>query len=181
MVGEIRDFETVDIAIKSALTGHLVLSTLHTTTAAGTIIRLVNMGVEPFLITSSVICLINQRLVRKVCDSCKESYELAPDAAASLGILPTTKKGVSVFRGKGCKRCFGIGYAGRLVIGEALVLTPKIKDLIIQRAQEYEVKAAARREGMKTLRENGIRKVLEGMTSLEEVLCVTAPDEPIDK
>jgi len=180
MVGEIRDFETVDIAIKSALTGHLVLSTLHTTTAAGTIIRLVNMGVEPFLITSSVICLINQRLVRKVCDSCKESYELSPDVAASVGI-PSTKKGAAVFRGKGCKRCFGIGYSGRLVIGEALVLTPKVKDLIIQRAQEYEVKAAARKEGMKTLRENGIRKVLEGKTSLEEVLRVTAPDEPIEK
>jgi len=180
MVGEIRDFETVDIAIKSALTGHLVLSTLHTTTAAGTIVRLVNMGVEPFLITSSIICILNQRLVRKVCDSCKEAYDLPAATAQSLGI-EATNKDVAAYRGKGCKRCFGIGYAGRIVIGEALMLTPTIKELIIKRGQEYEIKAAARREGMQTLRQNGLKKALEGVTSIEEVLRVTAPDEPIDK
>lgn len=180
MVGEIRDFETVDIAIKSALTGHLVLSTLHTTTAAGTIVRLVNMGVEPFLISSSVICIMNQRLVRKVCDSCKESYELDRAMAASLGFTDD-KKPLVFYRGKGCKKCFNVGYAGRVVIAEILTLTPTVRNLIVKRAQESEIKAAARREGMFTLRENGIKKALEGVTSLEEVLRVTAPDEPFDK
>ncbi len=181
MVGEIRDFDTVDIAIKSALTGHLVLSTLHTTTASGAIIRLVNMGVEPFLITSSIICVVNQRLVRKVCESCKESYPLTDVMIENLGIkhMVKGKEQLSAYRGKGCRKCFNIGYSGRIVIAETLVLTPTIKELVIKRAQEYELKAAARREGMQTLRENGIQKVFEGATSLEEVLRVTAPDEPI--
>ncbi|HQP92035.1 MAG TPA: ATPase, T2SS/T4P/T4SS family, partial [Candidatus Omnitrophota bacterium] len=179
MVGEIRDFDTVDIAIKSALTGHLVLSTLHTTTAAGSIIRLVNMGVEPFLITSSIICLINQRLVRKVCDSCKESYPLTDIMVENLGIKKEGKNPVLAYRGRGCKKCFNTGYTGRVVIGEVLSLTPAVKDLIIKRAQEHELKSAARREGMQTLRENGVQKVLEGTTTMEEVLRVTAPDESL--
>jgi type IV pilus assembly protein PilB len=177
MVGEIRDFETVDIAIKSALTGHLVLSTLHTTTAAGSVVRLVNMGVEPFLITSSVICLLNQRLVRKICDSCKESYTLTDVMIESLGIKHS-KGPILAYRGKGCKRCFNIGYSGRIVIGEVLTFTLAIKELVLKRAQESELKAAARRDGMQTLRENGVLKVLEGVTTLEEILRVTAPDEP---
>jgi len=179
MVGEIRDFETVDIAIKSALTGHLVLSTLHTTTAAGTVIRLVNMGVEPFLITSSVIAIVNQRLVRKVCDSCKESYPLTDAMIETLGVKDSSKAPKMAYRGKGCKKCFNIGYSGRAVIGEVLTLTPVVRELIIKRAQESEIKAAARRDGMQTLRENGVQKILEGMTTIEEVLRVTAPDEPI--
>ena len=178
MVGEIRDFETVDIAIKSALTGHLVLSTLHTTTATGSVIRLMNMGVEPFLITSSVICILNQRLVRKICESCKESYPLTDAMVEQLG-LKRGKAPLAAFRGKGCKKCFNIGYSGRLVIGEILVFTPTVKELVLQKVQEHVLKAAARREGMQTLRENGILKALEGITSLEEVLRVTAPDEKI--
>jgi type IV pilus assembly protein PilB len=180
MVGEIRDFETVDIAIKSALTGHMVLSTLHTTTAAGSIIRLVNMGVEPFLITASLVCIINQRLVRKVCEACKESYTLTDAVAASVG-FSKVKGPVVAYRGKGCKRCFNIGYSGRIVIAEVITMTPTIKELIIQKAQEHQIKAAARREGMPTLRENGLAKVLEGATSLEEVLRVTAADERISE
>lgn len=178
MVGEIRDFETVDIAIKSALTGHLVLSTLHTTTAAGTIVRLVNMGVEPFLITSSMVGILNQRLVRKICESCKESYPLSDVMVEDLG-LKDHKGPLLAYKGKGCKKCFNIGYSGRIVIGEMLTLTPTIKELILKRAQESEIKNLARKEGMKTLRENGIKKVLEGATTLEEVLRVTAPDEPM--
>ncbi|MEK7849917.1 MAG: ATPase, T2SS/T4P/T4SS family, partial [Candidatus Omnitrophota bacterium] len=180
MVGEIRDFDTVDIAIKSALTGHLVLSTLHTTTAAGSVVRLVNMGVEPFLITSSVICLLNQRLVRKICDSCKESYTLTSVMIESLGIKHS-KGPILAYRGKGCKRCFNIGYSGRIVIGEVLTFTSVIKELVLKKAQEHELKAAARRDGMQTLRENGVLKVLEGVTTLDEILRVTAPDEPIEK
>ncbi len=178
MVGEIRDFETVDIAIKSALTGHLVLSTLHTTTAAGSVVRLMNMGVEPFLMTASVICIINQRLVRKFCESCKESYHLSEAMIEQLD-LKRSKSPMVAFRGKGCKKCFNIGYSGRIVLGEVLTFTANIRDLIIKKAQESELKAAARREGMQTLRENGIQKVLEGVTSLEEVLRVTAPDEQL--
>jgi len=181
MIGEIRDFETVDIAIKSALTGHMVLSTLHTTTAAGSIIRLTNMGVEPFLITSSVICVVNQRLVRKVCDACKESHPLSDTMIETLGLTKKGKEPILAYRGKGCKRCFNIGYSGRIVIGEVITLTPTVKELILGRVQEHELKSAARREGMKTLRENGVAKVLEGATSLEEVLRVTAPDERLDK
>lgn len=179
MVGEIRDFETVDVAIKSALTGHLVLSTLHTTTAPGSVVRLVNMGVEPFLITSSVICIINQRLVRKVCDSCKESYNLTDPMIENLGIK-RSKSSVVAYRGKGCKKCFNIGYSGRIVIGEVLFFTSIIRELVLKRAQEHELKAAARKEGMQTLRENGIAKALEGVTSLEEILRLTAPDEKIE-
>ena len=178
MVGEIRDFETMDIAIKSALTGHLVLSTLHTTTAAGSVVRLVNMGVEPFLITSSIICIINQRLVRKICESCKEAYPLSDAMYETLGIVKG-KSPVMAYRGKGCKKCFNIGYLGRIVLGEILTLSPAVKELILKKAQEHELKAVARREGMQTLRENGVQKALEGVTSLEEILRVTAPDEKI--
>ncbi|MEW6170928.1 MAG: ATPase, T2SS/T4P/T4SS family [Candidatus Omnitrophota bacterium] len=176
MVGEIRDFETVDIAIKAALTGHLVLSTVHTTTAAGGIVRLINMGVEPFLITSSLICILSQRLVRILCNNCKESYELKPDIIERMK-LNIRDKNVKFFRPKGCKRCFNTGYAGRTVISEILVLTTKIKDLILERAQEHVIKAAARSEGMKTLRENGLLLANAGITSLEEIVRVTAADE----
>jgi len=180
MIGEIRDFETVDIAIKSALTGHLVLSTLHTTTASGSVVRLVNMGVEPFLITSSVICIINQRLIRKICTSCKESYELTKVMVSNLGLNKKGKDSVVAFRGKGCKKCFNTGYSGRVVIAEVLVFTPAIKEMVVNRSQEFELKAKARREGMQTLRENGVKKMLEGITSLEEVLRATTPDEKVD-
>ncbi|MEW6009176.1 MAG: ATPase, T2SS/T4P/T4SS family [Candidatus Omnitrophota bacterium] len=175
MVGEIRDFDTVDIAIKAALTGHLVLSTLHTTTAAGSIVRLLDMGVEPFLITSSVICVMSQRLLRKLCERCKESFAIKSEIAAKAGI----KDGTKVFAAKGCKTCFNTGYAGRLGIIEVLVLSPKVKDLILSRQPEALIKACARREGMKTLREIGIEKVLEGVTTLDEVVRITVPDEEI--
>lgn len=175
MVGEIRDFDTVDIAIKSALTGHLVLSTLHTTTSAGSIVRLINMGVEPFLIASSVISILSQRLLRVVCAKCRQDYTLDQEAAKRLYIK--TDKPLVFYRGKGCKDCFQTGYSGRSAIVEHLVLTSKIKELILSRAQEHKIKAQARLEGMCTLRETGLEKALTGVTSLEEVLRVTAPDE----
>jgi type II secretory ATPase GspE/PulE/Tfp pilus assembly ATPase PilB-like protein len=179
MVGEIRDFETVDIAIKSALTGHRVLSTLHTTTAPGSIVRLTNMGVEPFLISSSIICIMSQRLVRKICNHCKQSYELSETLVSKLG-LPKKDK-VIFYKGIGCTKCLKTGYAGRTVLAEVLVLSPKIKDLILERAQEYKIKNMARLEGMRTLRDDGIIKCFKGETTLEEVVRVTAPDEPIQK
>jgi len=176
MVGEIRDFETVDIAIKAALTGHLVLSTLHTTTAPGSIIRLINMGVEPFLITSSVICVVSQRLLRRICDKCRESYNISDEMAKRLG-SSLAKKTTTFYRGKGCKACFNMGYKGRVGISEALVLTPKIRDLINERAEEHKIKEQAMKEGMTTLRADGIEKAIEGVTSLEEVLKTTIADQ----
>ncbi|MFA6141781.1 MAG: ATPase, T2SS/T4P/T4SS family [Candidatus Omnitrophota bacterium] len=179
MIGEIRDFETVDIAIKAALTGHLVLSTLHTTTATGSIIRLVNMGVEPFLITSSLILVGAQRLVRKICQQCKEPYELSKDAIDKLKIKPDKGK-VIFYRGKGCSACGNTGYKGRIGLLEVLVLSPKIKALVLENAQEYVIRDLARSEGMKTLRENGIQNVLNGLTTIDEVLRVTVGEQDID-
>lgn len=179
MIGEIRDFETVDIAIKAALTGHLVLSTLHTTTATGSIIRLVNMGVEPFLITSSVIMVGAQRLVRKICPNCKESYEVDKETAQRLKIKADGPK-VIMYRGKGCDSCLKTGYKGRMGLLEVLTLSPKIKELILENAQEHQIRDHARQEGMRTLRENGIQAALGGMTTLEEIIRVTVGDQDID-
>ncbi len=177
MIGEIRDFDTVDIAIKSALTGHLVLSTLHTTTASGAIVRLINMGVEPFLINSSLICIVAQRLVRKICNSCKERYILKQEIADKLKFDIGKSKKMELFKGKGCPYCFNTGYNGRIGIAEVLISTPKIRELILTGGQEYIIKQQARREGMRTLRESGMEAVLEGTTTIEEVLRVTAADE----
>ena len=177
MIGEIRDYDTVDIAIKSALTGHLVLSTLHTTTACGSIVRLVNMGVEPYLINSALVCVIAQRLVRSVCPRCKESYIIKKEIADSLKLDISKVKSPVFFRGKGCQACFKTGYSGRTVIAEILLVSTKIRELIIGRCQEHVIKKQARLEGMQTLRENGFEAALNGLTTLEEVLRVTAPDE----
>ena len=177
MIGEIRDFDTVDIAIKSALTGHLVLSTLHTTTAAGAIVRLINMGVEPYLIDSSVVCVMSQRLVRKVCSYCKEKIVLKKEVMDSLKLNPEIVKKPEFFRGAGCEHCFNSGYSGRTGIAEVLLLSSSVRELILRREQEHVIKQKARQEGMKTLRENGLEAALAGLTTLEEVLRVTAPDE----
>jgi type IV pilus assembly protein PilB len=178
MVGEIRDAETADIAVKAALTGHLVLSTLHTTTAVGSVTRLINMGIEPFLITSSVLLAGSQRLVRKICQGCSESYEPSKEFLVELGITQKHLKAATpvFYRPRGCAACAGKGYAGRVVLLEALTLSPLIKDMILKRAPEYEIKKAACDQGMKTLRENGIAKILQGVTTPEEVVRVTVRD-----
>lgn len=179
MIGEIRDFETVDVAIKAALTGHLVLSTLHTTTAAGSITRLLNMGVEPFLITSSVILIAAQRLVRNICHNCKEPYELDSGVAEKLGIKSGGKK-VTLYRGKGCGACRNTGYKGRVGLIEVLTLTPKIKTLILESSQEYKIRDQTRLEGMSSLRENGITLALEGVTTIDEIVRVTVGEQDIE-
>ena len=176
MVGEIRDYDTVDIAIKAALTGHLVISTLHTTTTSGSIARLLNMGVEPFLISSSVILVLAQRLVRKICESCKEPYQIDAEIAEKLGIGPGKNK---LYRGAGCNKCLGTGYKGRIAVSEALLMTARIRELVASEAREIQIKDAARKEGMATLRENGMAKVLKGATTIEEILRVTAGDQEI--
>jgi type IV pilus assembly protein PilB len=177
MIGEIRDYETVDIAIKSALTGHLVLSTLHTTTSAGSIVRLVNMGVEPYLINSSLVCVLAQRLVRKICSYCKEEYAIKPEIIDTLKLNLSGVKNPKFYRGKGCSQCFNMGYSGRTGIAEVLLLTAPIRGLILAQAQEHVIKQQAHREGMRTLREDGLAAALRGLTTIEEVLRVTAADE----
>ena len=184
MVGEIRDAETADVAIKAALTGHLVLSTLHATTAVGSITRFLNMGIEPFLITSSVLLAGSQRLVRKICPQCKESYEPPKDLLGDLGIkdahLKKAKMSKPIFyRGRGCDACNQKGYLGRLVLLEALTMTPEIKTLILKAAPEYQIKELGRKQGLMTLRENGIAKILQGNTTVEEVMRVTVIDQEL--
>ncbi|MBL7084981.1 MAG: Flp pilus assembly complex ATPase component TadA [Candidatus Omnitrophica bacterium] len=179
MVGEIRDYDTVDIAIKAALTGHLVLSTLHTTDAAGSIVRLANMGVEPFLITASTLMVGAQRLVRVLCPACKEPYAVSSDLRQKIGLKE--KKDLTFYKPGACSKCNNLGYKGRIGILEVLKITPKIKELVLQKAPEVQIKSTARREGMRTLRENGLAKVIKGVTSLEEILRVTAPDEDLER
>lgn len=179
MIGEIRETETLDIAVKAALTGHLVLSSLHTTTAAGSVIRMMNMGIEPFLICSSVNAIIGQRLIRRVCPKCKQEHKITPEIAGRVGLDRIAKGEATVFRGKGCKDCLQTGYVGRIGITEVLPLTLAVKEAILQNAGELKIKKVGRQEGMVTMREDGLKKVLAGTTSLEEVLRVTAPDEEL--
>ncbi len=176
MVGEIRDVETADIAIKAALTGHLVLSTLHTNTAVGAIMRLLNIKVEPFLISSSVILVAAERLVRRVCQNCKEPYEIPKAVLERLKLkLPSSE--VRFYQGKGCASCHKTGFRGRVGLIEALTLNSELKELIATRARENQIFEAARRAGFITLRECGLRKVFDGTTTLEEVLRVTMGEQ----
>lgn len=179
LIGEIRDVDTLDIAVKAALTGHLVLSSLHTTTAAGSVIRMMNMGIEPFLICSSVLAIVAQRLLRRVCPKCKEPCEIPEELAGRVGLnqVMDVRGPVTLYRGAGCKSCFQTGYKGRVGVTEILVLSQAIKELVLKRAGEFKIKDAARRQGMQTMREDSLRKALEGLTSLEEVLRITASDE----
>jgi len=172
MIGEIRDFETVDIAIKSALTGHLVLSTIHTTTACGSVTRFVNMGVEPFLVTSSLLGVIAQRLVRKLCSYCKEEVSV-PGYLKESGLLEKSDK---IYKAKGCDKCSHTGYKGRIGLCEFLEVNDEIKELVTQGKSEAVLKNKARELGMRTLREEGLIKVKKGLTSLEEVIRVTSSD-----
>ncbi len=179
MIGEIRDFDTADIAVKSALTGHLVLSTLHTTTASGSIIRLIDMGLEPFLISAAVLLVATQRLVRKICVNCKEPHKIDKAMRDKLNLQGIDAKG-EFFRGKGCELCAGTGYKGRVGLIEVLTLTPRMRDLIITGAQEHEIKDQAMKEGMVSLREAGMKKVLGGVTSLDEIFRVTVGDQDVE-
>jgi type IV pilus assembly protein PilB len=174
MVGEIRDNETADIAVKAALTGHQVLSTLHTNDAAGAITRLDDMGIEPFLISSSVIMACAQRLVRRICTNCRDEFLPEPEIFERLGMTPT--EGTVFYHGSGCDRCKNRGYLGRVALIEALPVSETIRRLIIKRASSAVVKNQAVSEGMKTLRMVGIDKAMEGITTLEEVWRVTAED-----
>ncbi len=180
LVGEIRDFETAEIGIKAALTGHLVLSTLHTNDAPSTINRLLNMGIEPFLVSSATNLIVAQRLVRKTCAECKAPVTISPESFAKLGIPPEEYeqyKNITFYKGTGCDVCNNTGYKGRIALYEVAAVTDPIKELILQGASALEIKREAIRQGMKTLRRSGITKLLEGVTSLEEILKTTVRDD----
>ena len=174
LIGEIRDKETADIAVQSALTGHLVFSTLHTNDSASAVTRLVDIGVEPFLISSSVIAVIAQRLVRVLCKECKEPFKPDDFTLKRLGLRPDRASGVSFYRAKGCEHCFQTGYRGRIGIYEIMVLNSDLKALILRTFDSNRIKTEAVKHKMKTLRQDGIQKILKGLTTIEEVLRVTA-------
>lgn len=181
MIGEVRDAETLDIAVKAALTGHLVLSSLHTTTAAGSVIRMINMGIEPFLICSSVNAIIAQRLIRSICPHCKEAYNVVDPLMEKYELNQYFEdRKPELFRGKGCKKCLDSGYQGRVGITEVLTLSPEVKKLILNHEGEQVLKKMAMKEGMVTMRQDGMRKACSGLTTLEEVIRITAPDK-VDK
>ena len=176
MVGEIRDFETAEIAIKAALTGHMVLSTLHTNDAPSTVNRLLNMGIEPFLVSSACNLILAQRLARKVCKDCKHEIEVPIEVIMNMGLTNEEAKKIKVYKGAGCATCAGSGYKGRIAMYEVMPFTDALKEMVLQGASATELKRLAIKEGMKSLRMSGITKVHEGVTSIEEVMRVTMAD-----
>ena len=176
MVGEVRDYETAEIAIKAALTGHLVLSTLHTNDAPSTVNRLLNMGIEPFLVSSACNLILAQRLARKICKDCKTRMPSAEKVLIDLGVPPAEAARMEVFKGSGCATCGGTGYKGRIALYEVMPFSEPVKELVLNGASSAELKRAAVREGMKTLRMSGVTKVAEGVTTIEEILRVTMAD-----
>ncbi|NOY23979.1 MAG: type IV-A pilus assembly ATPase PilB [Acidobacteria bacterium] len=173
LVGEVRDFETAEIAIKAALTGHLVLSTLHTNDAPSTISRLMNMGIEPFLVATSVNLICAQRLVRRVCTQCKEEVKIPKKTLLRIGYNEDEVDKVKVFKGKGCDRCSGTGYKGRVGLYEVMQITDEMRELILSGATAMDLRHQAMKDGMITLRRSGLIKIMNGQTSIDEVLRET--------
>jgi type IV pilus assembly protein PilB len=176
LVGEIRDFETAEIAVKAALTGHLVLSTLHTNDAPSSISRLLNMGIEPFLISASVIIIVAQRLARKICPECREEEKVPAPALIQLGVPEEEAETFKCYKGRGCSACNGSGYRGRIALYEVLPISAEIREMVLEGASSDDLKKTAIRLGMKSLRMSGLTKVKEGTTSIEEVMRVTFGD-----
>ncbi len=172
MVGEIRDKETATVAVQSALTGHLVLSTLHTNDAPGAITRLLDMGVEPFLVSSATVGVIAQRLIRKLCLKCKEPYKPAPKLLKDLGLNPSSRE-FTFYKPKGCRLCKNTGYKGRIGIFEIFMIDDNVSDMIVNRVQQKDIKSYAIKNGMRPLRQDGLLKVVKGLSTLEEVLKST--------
>jgi type IV pilus assembly protein PilB len=173
LVGEIRDFETAEIAVKAALTGHLVLSTLHTNDAPSTINRLMNMGIEPFLVSTSVNLICAQRLVRRICKECKESIQMPPQALVDIGFSAEESGGVELFKGRGCANCNNTGYRGRVGLFEVMEISEEIRELILSGASAMELRRKGVEEGMITLRVSGLYKIRGGHTTVEEVVRET--------
>ncbi len=176
MVGEIRDFETAEIGVKAALTGHLVLSTLHTNDAPSSVSRMLNMGIEPFLVASSVNLIGAQRLVRQLCKDCREPIEVETDVLIELGVPPEEAPDFQVMRGAGCRTCNNTGYKGRIAVYEIMIMSDELREFILNGASTLELKREAIRQGMKTLRMSALTKLREGRTSIEEIVRATAPD-----
>ncbi len=181
LVGEMRDFETVDIAIKAALTGHLVFSTLHTNDAASTVSRLVNMNIEPYLIADSVSMIVAQRLARRLCKKCRAQDKLVEEALVDIGFTPEEAKKVTVYKPNGCSSCHNTGYKGRVGLFEVMEIKDDIKKMILSKAQASEIKKRAIEQGMITLRQSGLIKIKEGITSIEEVLRETIRDAEVQE
>ncbi len=178
MVGEIRDLETAQIAIKAALTGHLVLSTLHTNDCSATVDRLINMGAEPFLLTSSINIILAQRLVRRICDQCKEPIQVRAEVLINLGVdAADVGAGFPTFHGRGCNNCGGTGYRGRLAVYEVMVMRDELKELILKAVSAMELKREAVKLGLSTLRMSALQKVREGLTTVDETIRVTDNDK----
>lgn len=176
MVGEIRDRETAEIAIRAALTGHLVFSTLHTNDAPSAMTRLIDMGIKPFLVSSSIQGIMAQRLVRVICPTCKEPYQPSSEELFEIGLSLEDTTGLKFYRGKGCRECNQVGYRGRQGIFEVLMVTDPIRNLVLNRASSSEIREKARSLGMRTLREDGWQKVFKGITTVAEVVRVTQMD-----
>jgi type IV pilus assembly protein PilB len=177
MVGEIRDFETAEIAIKAALTGHMVLSTLHTNDAPSTVNRLLNMGIEPFLVSSSVNCIVAQRLARRVCSECKDTdSEVTAEALEEAGMSAEQARSVVTVKGRGCRTCSETGFKGRIALYEVMELREELKEFVLNGASALELKREAIRLGMQTLRRSALAKLADGTTTLSEVFRVSAAD-----
>ncbi|HOX36579.1 MAG TPA: ATPase, T2SS/T4P/T4SS family [Candidatus Brocadiia bacterium] len=172
LVGEIRDQETAEIAITAALTGHLVFSTLHTNDAPSAIARLIDIGVKPFLVASAIQAIMAQRLVRKICDNCKQPYEYPAKMLMAVGLRPDDLRDITLFKGTGCSYCHDTGYRGRCAISEMLEMNPELRELAFKKAPTHELRARARAHGMLTLTEDGVRKALQGVTTIDEVISI---------
>jgi type IV pilus assembly protein PilB len=173
LVGEIRDFETAEIAVKAALTGHLVLSTLHTNDAPSTINRLMNMGIEPFLVSTSVNLICAQRLVRRICKECKEEIQMPTQALVDVGFPVEEAPKVRLLKGRGCQQCNNTGYRGRVGLFEVMEISEEIRELVLSGASSMELRRKAVEEGMLTLRVSGLHKIRDGATTVEEVVRET--------
>lgn len=176
LVGEMRDFETADIAIKASLTGHLVFSTLHTNDAASAVNRLINMNIEPFLIANSIILVVAQRLVRRLCKKCRTKQDLPVNSLVDMGYSEEEAKNITVYKPKGCGQCNNTGYKGRIALFEVMEVTDDIRDLILKRAQSREIKEKAIEQGMITLRQSGLVKIKNGVATIEDILGETVRD-----
>jgi len=180
LIGEIRDEETARIATQAALTGHIVLSTIHTNSAPATITRLIDMKIEPFLIASSVVCVISQRLVRKLCDKCKQQYTPTPEMIKRIGLTSAKSKGIKFYKAVGCEDCLNSGYKGRMAVFEAMEVDDEIAKLIVQKVDASVIKAQAIKSGMTSLASDGLRLIKDGSTTIEEVVSVAYAEEPLE-
>jgi type IV pilus assembly protein PilB len=176
MVGEIRDIEVGEIAIEAALTGHLVLSTLHTNDAPATVTRLLNMGVEPFLVVAALNVVVAQRLCRKICMNCREEKKVTVEELVACGFAPTSAEKIKVYQGRGCDVCNKTGYKGRVAIYEVLAMTPRVREIVLKHGSSDDIKRQAIKDGMKTLRMCALTKVAQGLTTLEEAIGNSASD-----